>query len=533
MPESFLTSTLSSTLLALSQHGGLETSIRPLFNSLQEKIPLNALHLFQIMQQPGGRLSLVILAYVDEYGTERKHLRCDLVDTFTSPVLREKYFSPTSDLPIIHGDLFSDPVTAGASQTLFPEYNSSLSLFLIQMDKTYYFLCALARKPHAFTEKDSLVLAKLQQPCAMFCEKFTTRNLGLLTPTDMTVHHTTSLFSDDPVEMLRACKAMPEVLRFAEKAAQSKAPVLILGETGVGKEVVADAIHALSSRKHGPYIKINCGALAEHLVDSELFGHERGSFTGAFRETQGYFEQAHGGTLLLDEVGDLPLHTQIRLLRVLDRREIQKVGGVIHKGLDIRIIAATNANLPQLLEEGAFRKDLYFRLSTLMVSIPPLRKRREDIPVLIRMLWASKSKDYNLETAPEIPESEMLKLLLYPWPGNVRELNAVLDRTLLDYTTNHVLHFSLQEAPRVFRGVANLEATDQTPKNYPTTPSRHTSLMPLDQMLADHVAEALRRCGKINGPGGAAEMLGIHPSTLRARIKKLGIRSALGEGKPF
>ncbi len=517
MHEPFLASAFSTVLLFLAKNGGIENALRPLYQALQEKIPLDFLHLYQLLEKPDGHLSLAILGYVDEYGAERQHLQCEVLDLLTSPALREQYFSPESSSPLIQGNLLHDPVTGAIGMALFPEFSSVLNQYLCFKENAHYFLSALAYKPNAFTEKDGQILANLKEPCALFCEKFVVRNKNILSSNQIPPQqYTPNPFSDDPIQMLRACQAMPDVLRFAQKAAQSQAPVLILGETGVGKEVVADAIHALSTRSNAPYIKINCGALPESLIDNELFGHERGSFTGAFRQTQGYFEQAHGGTLLLDEVGDLPQHTQIRLLRVLDRREVQKVGGSIRKGLNVRIIAATNANLTQLVAENKFRKDLYYRLCTLSVSIPPLRKRREDIPILTLLLWEERARTLNLTPAPPIPENEMLRLLLYPWPGNVRELNAVLDRAMLDYVTGSPIHFILQEAPKIFRNIAQVESTP---------PTTHKPLIPLKQLQAEHMAEALLQCGKINGPGGAAEMLGIHPSTLRARMKKLGVKN--------
>ncbi len=289
--------------------------------------------------------------------------------------------------------------------------------------------------------------------------------------------------------------------------------VLLLGETGVGKEVIANAIHYGSTRSKGPFVKVNCGALADTLIDSELFGHEKGAFTGALTEKRGRFERANGGTLFLDEIGDLPPQAQVKLLRVLQTRELERVGGTKSILIDVRIIAATHRNLSQMIAEGRFREDLWFRINVFPIFLPPLRQRREDIPALTRQLMQAKCRELGLTEVPTIALGALERLMNYDWPGNVRELQNIIERELIRYKGGSLTFESLVPPP-------------YTMKEQPSSSVDRESLKPvsLNEAMAQHIRKVIEFTkGRINGKGGAAELLRINPSTLRSRMVKLGL----------
>jgi hydrogenase-4 transcriptional activator len=302
-------------------------------------------------------------------------------------------------------------------------------------------------------------------------------------------------------------------------------PVLLLGETGSGKEVVARAIHTRSARAAGPFLRVNCGAIPPGLIDSELFGHERGSFTGATGERRGWFERADHGTLFLDEIGELPLEAQVRLLRVLQDHTLERVGGHRSVSVDVRVVAATHRDLRGLIAEGRFREDLWYRIAVFPIDLPPLRDHIEDVPALANHFALRAAHRFG--TPPRIPSAEDLELLVaYSWPGNVRELIAVIERAVILGNGTHLDVAkalgvaSVPPAPHTAdRGAASdpiaAVAADPAPDEpFPT----------LDRVMAEHIAAALARArGRIEGRGGAADLLGKNPHTLRARMRKLGL----------
>jgi transcriptional regulator with GAF, ATPase, and Fis domain len=298
--------------------------------------------------------------------------------------------------------------------------------------------------------------------------------------------------------------------------AHSDVPVLLLGETGSGKEVVARAIHGRSRRAAAPFLRVNCGAIPSGLIDSELFGHERGSFTGAAAQRKGWFERADGGTLFLDEVGELPLDAQVRLLRILQDGSFERVGGERTQHADVRIVAATNRDLHAMVADGRFREDLWYRLAVFPIHLPPLRDRKQDIPALATHFALRAATRFG--TPPIVPTPEDLNLLVaYPWPGNVRELGAVIERAvILGQGRTLEVATSLGIAPRAAAPAmaappAAASAAEPPPMN-------------LDAAVAGHIEQALARThGRIEGVHGAARLLGVNPHTLRARMRKLGI----------
>ena len=301
-----------------------------------------------------------------------------------------------------------------------------------------------------------------------------------------------------------------EVMEKVRRVAPLSSPVLLIGETGTGKEVIANAIHDLSQRSDGPLIKVNCGAIPETLVDSELFGHEKGAFTGAIAQKRGRFERAHGGTIFLDEISELPPQVQVRLLRVVQEKEIERVGGTKPIKVDVRIVSATNRDLEGMLEKGQFREDLYFRLSVFPISVPPLRERKPDIPVLVHHFIQKKAREMVLPTIPSLPQGEIDRLLLYDWPGNVRELENAVERAIILSDGRHM----------TFDGMIGRHASPSERRQGDEQETQR-----LEQVEARHIEAVLRKAGgKVSGKGGAADLLGINPNTLRHRMRKLGIR---------
>jgi len=309
-------------------------------------------------------------------------------------------------------------------------------------------------------------------------------------------------------DVVGASFGLSKVMEMAQRVAPLDTPVLLLGETGVGKEVIADAIHDLSPRRTGPLVKVNCGAIPESLIDSELFGHEKGAFTGAVSDKKGRFERAQGGTLFLDEIGELPPEAQLRLLRVLQSHTFERVGGNESLETDARIIAATHKNLEAMVSENEFRQDLWYRLNVFPITIPPLRERRQDLPALVNHFIEKKSGEMGITPPPALNDGAMAKLRNRDWQGNVRELENVIERELI-LQRNGPLKFDWLES-----GPAS---------SYPADPE--SPPVPLETVMKSHIRRTLDYCnGKVGGPGGAAEILGLHPSTLRNRMKKMGIQ---------
>ena len=319
-----------------------------------------------------------------------------------------------------------------------------------------------------------------------------------------------------------ADSGLREVMERVAQVARSDAPVLLLGETGSGKEVVARAIHRQSPRAEGPFIRVNCGAIAADLIDSELFGHERGSFTGAVAQRRGWFERADGGTLFLDEVGELPLPAQVRLLRVLQDGLVQRVGGEQSLAVNVRVIAATNQDLRGMIRDGRFREDLWYRLAVFPLHLPPLRERPGDIPALAAHFAQRAAGKLGLALC--LPAEEDIRLLCgYDWPGNVRELASVIERAAILGNGRRL------EVAKAL-GIAAASPAPARPAVAPRAPIGATVAVAdpppasFDDQARAIIEAALRRSlGRVDGPFGAARQLGVNPQTLRSRMKKLGV----------
>ncbi|WP_051283904.1 sigma-54 interaction domain-containing protein [Desulforegula conservatrix] len=309
--------------------------------------------------------------------------------------------------------------------------------------------------------------------------------------------------------MIGADAGLVEVRRLIEHVSPTDSPVILLGETGTGKEVVAAELHRLSRRSQGPFIRLNCGGIPESLIDSELFGHEKGAFTGAFERSAGRFERADGGTLFLDEIGELPQAAQVKLLRVLQSGEFERVGGGRLLKANVRIIAATHRNLQSMIHHGSFRSDLWYRLNVFPIKIPPLRERKQDIPAMIHHFIRTKSFEMNLPYRPELAPGELETLMSYDWPGNVRELQNLVERAII-----------LSKGKPLKFGIGTRESAPECH----SSASDNEKIMTCDEATAAHIRFVLKKCGwKISGQGGAAGTLGMNPSSLRSRMKKMGI----------
>ena len=300
-----------------------------------------------------------------------------------------------------------------------------------------------------------------------------------------------------------------KILETVEQVAPTNARVLIMGENGTGKELVARKLHETSKRSAEPFIEVNCAAIPEDLIESALFGHEKGSFTGAVAQRIGKFEVADGGTLFLDEVGDMSLSAQAKVLRVLQESTFERVGGTETKRVDVRVIAATNKDLLEAAADGKFREDLFYRLNVVPINIPPLRERKSDIPALLQHFIHEKVNDLKLPMVPDVAPGVIDRFLEYAWPGNVRELANVVEREI-------ILN---PRGPLTFEHVNPVK---QSTSHHPE--ERRDATDNLDAIIRHHIQRVLKKTnGKVHGPGGAAELLGINANTLRNRMNKLGI----------
>lgn len=350
------------------------------------------------------------------------------------------------------------------------------------------------------------------------------------------------------VEVIGANRGLAQVMETVRQVAPVDVPVLVQGETGSGKEVIARALHDMSPRRAKPFVAVNCGALPPSMIESELFGHEKGAFTGANSTHKGFFERANGGTLLLDEVGELPLEAQTRLLRVLETREIERIGGNSPIKIDIRLIASTHRDLGSMAVSGTFREDLFYRLNVVNIVMPPLRERQEDIPLLVRHLLKRSATRFGVTVPPPAP-GEVERLLAWHWPGNVRELQNVLEAALV-CSQNGMLRFWGGRDPVVPKPISraaaappafstNSAASTQAPSSSLTSrygmdayavpdtftnPDAYAPPASYQEQQKAYFENLIRRCkGRISGPFGAATLAELNPSTFRFKCRQMGI----------
>jgi len=406
------------------------------------------------------------------------------------------------------------------SKGLLDKDSSLLILRLIVGGDIVGAVIFLARESGIFSQEHAELISQLREPFAIALSN-SIRYQELLKLKDILIEDNRFLREElrqvAGEEIIGADFGLRGVMEMVRQVAPLPSPVLLLGETGAGKEVIAEAIHHLSPRKDGPFVKVNCGAIPESLMDSELFGHEKGAFTGALSLKRGRFERAHGGTIFLDEAGELHPEAQVRLLRVLQEKEIERVGGTEPIKVDIRVIAATNRNLEAIVKEGKFREDLYFRLKVFPIAIPPLRNRKDDIPSLVHHFVQKKSREIGLRGIPTLAPGALDLLVAYDWPGNVRELENAVERALILNKGGPLsfdeIQLPLKTKPHFLFG---------------TMPDllhlRKEDSMALDEVMSRHIRRVLEITGgRVGGKDGAAYLLRINPSTLRKKMRKLGI----------
>ena len=411
----------------------------------------------------------------------------------------------------------ADPPIRRILSMVWPSEISHLHMDLELEKKRLGSLHLVADGKNQYTEKHAYLISLMHEPFAAAISNIL-KHQEILRLKDMLADDNRYLnrqllkISGDTI--IGADFGLKGVMEMVRQVAHLNSPVMLMGETGVGKEVIANAIHFSSPRKDSPFIRVNCGAIPDSLIDSELFGHEKGAFTGAVSKKRGRFERAHTGTIFLDEIAELPLAAQVRLLRVLQQKEIERIGGTECIPIDVRIICATHRNLEQWVRMGQFREDLWFRLNVFPITIPPLRQRTGDIPALVNHFIELKSKELLIQKHPAMASGMLEQLQTYPWPGNVRELENLVERSLIHSQvagSDGMLRFSW--LPQNINSDVDASSGD-----------KDDVILPLDKIVADHIRRALNKTnGKVEGQDGAARILDLHPSTLRGRMKKLRI----------
>jgi transcriptional regulator with GAF, ATPase, and Fis domain len=497
-----------------SKHLEIEDAIERITRRIASELPADAV-LVRAFDVPRLRLDTVAIgSRHGSPGVPRGSSRCS--DDEFDEVLRWCR---------LEGVLRGEGRTTGLLRTFAPAgvEGDWLAGPLIRDERPIGVLLLLARAPRRFDVSHEALAQRLLEPVAVaLANSFRHHELARLREAAEAENRAlrTRLERDAVADSIVGADAgLRPVMERIEQVAPTDAPVLIFGETGSGKEVLARAIHSRSRRVNGPVVRVNCGALPPGLIDSELFGHERGSFTGAVNVRKGWFERADGGTLFLDEIGELPLDAQVRLLRILQDGTFERIGA--HKPLrvDVRIVAATHRDLQAMVAEGTFREDLWYRISVFPIHLPPLRERVEDIPPLAAHFAARAGK--RLGGAPLALRREDIDLLVsYPWPGNVRELAAVIERAAI-LGDGRELRLTAALGP-VGRRQGRMAPKDWAERA--VTEAGVVRSMTLDAVVKAHIIDALRATsGRIEGPFGAGVRLGINPHTLRAKMRKLGI----------
>ena len=399
---------------------------------------------------------------------------------------------------------------------------SCLSMDLMIMGKLLGIVALTNVSGRPYTKEQGRLLLTIHDPLAMSCAQY--KRFREIERLKDVIADDARRLQDDLMhqvgdEVIGADYGLKEVMDRVSQVSFLNTPVLLLGETGVGKEIIAGAIHRWSPRRKGPFIKVNCGSIPASLMESEIFGHEKGAFTGALSRRRGYFERAHGGTILLDEIGELPMAAQTRLLRVLQEKTVERIGGSSTIEVDTRVVAATNRDIEDMLDKGGFRRDLYFRLNVFPIQIPPLRNRRLDIPGLVHHFLAKKSREMSLPDRPRVEPGAVDRLMDYDWPGNVRELENIIEREVIIRRGGALTFADFRPGAREAQACPNSAEEGES--------------LAYDAVVSRHIVRVLKMTkGKVEGVGGAADILNVNPRTLQYRMKNLGIpfgRKAKGQ----
>lgn len=458
--------------------------------------------------------SVLHLAHVNSLGTPLP------IPTLSIPKNLQDYFLSPERPEICCFNSIEEAPHAPVLGPLCGNEKKSYIEIRLRMDGIHVGVLGAYTAGHNDTEDTRMLLRQLSQPlglaaCVALLEKgihpqMMARPKGLALPAEMLQPDCNEIFIGDSQHII-------ELRNLAKCLAKLPVPVLVLGETGVGKEVLASYIHRHSPQANGPFVHVNCGGITETLLESEFFGHEKGAFTGAVDQRIGYFEQANGGTIFLDEIGELSNSAQTRLLLVLEQRRIRRVGGRNEIPVHFRLIAATHRDLAQMTREKTFRQDLFFRLNAFPMLIPPLRDRPGDIPLLALHLMHRAAQRLNLPLPEALPRDLVDSLVKHMWPGNVRELSGWAERFLALGAMSSLMN--------------SRTLTYEFPTQFPTEPQQQTEesrdlkrTNGLSDHLRDYYTNVLQRCGgKIEGPNGAASSVGLHPNTLRSQLRKLQI----------
>jgi len=498
--------------LRISSSLNIDTAMRYFFDYIKDFIPISGM--FFALYDPDLHLGRM-LAYIWPDDLPKP-------GDFLSPPREfrdflRKNWEEDAQVRMVNDVALEPPESRQLFAVLWPPDTSVLSMDLELEARRLGRFILFAPGRYRYRPEHARWLSLLHEPIAvaisnMLQHEEILRLKDMLADDNRYLHRQMSQMTGDTI--IGADFGLREVMEMVRQVAPLNSPVLLMGETGVGKELIANALHFSSPRRGNPYIAVNCGAIPEALIDSELFGHEKGAFTGAIARKRGRFERAHSGTIFLDEIGELPPQAQVRLLRVVQQQVIERVGGTAPVPVDVRIVSATHRNLESLVQSGAFREDLWFRLNVLPITIPPLRRRIDDIPALVRHFIERKSRELKIGTMPSLAPGALERLQAYHWPGNVRELENLVERALLQSQ---------------FAGRDGLLTFDDLPAGPAGADSGRPGkaggpVESLDAVMAAHIRRVLDKTGgRVEGKNGAAELLGLHPSTLRGRMRKLGI----------
>ncbi len=498
--------------IALRIHSSLDLAkaIEETFNYLKDFVPGDMLGMFFATEDEDNGVKVFSVARFGRQLFPETSSPSEPMASFNPHETRilEAFASWGGDpIKIENNGNFPDPLVKA-----FPEIRRySIIKMTIGSEKTNDCSLVLAKQGrNIYTEEHLKLLLTVREPFTIAMSN-ALRYLELLRLKEKLVDENqamkTELEAIDGDQIIGADFGLRRVMDMVKTVARTSSPVLILGETGAGKEVLAKCIHQMSPRKDEAFIKVQCGAMPDTLLDSELFGHERGAFTGAAGVKKGRFERANRGTIFLDEIGELSLDAQVRLLRVLQEKEFERLGGQHTIRVDVRVIAATHRNLQEMVRRKAFREDLWFRLNVFPIEIPPLRARKEDILALVQYFTIKRSRELNLPASPGLAPGTLDRLIAYDWPGNVRELQNVIERGLIISNGRPI------EIPATY-----------FPLPEKVSEQEGRMLATLDSVIKSQMIFTLEKTrGRIEGPGGAAELLGLHPSTLRGKLRKFKI----------
>lgn len=500
IPDAFL----KEALLPLNEHPDMEKAIQYCIQALSKFMPAEGMTI-QLLEPSLKSSRSVVWYHGDSAAAKGMKNGIIVMPSETRSLLKK---SPLPDFRIINRPEL-DPVGLYFKEVAGTDY-SNLVMYLYKKGKRFGVAVLTAMGRDRYTEDDLALFSLLREPFTMALNNYLqNQEIGKLRQilADQKDGKRAGISAADIVGRNFGLR---NAVNLVQLVAPLDSPVLINGETGVGKELIASAVHNASLRRDGPLISVNCGAIPETVVDSELFGHEKGAFTGAITLRKGRFERANHGTIFLDEIGELKPDIQVKLLRVLQNGEIERVGCSEVIRVDVRIIAATHRNLENMVSEGLFREDLLYRINVFPIIIPPLRTRKNDIPALVDHFVQKKSNELKTYPVPSLGSKAMDRLMNYHWPGNVRELENVVERELILNAGGPLTFDNFNMTTRIRKPLHGLTAEEPP--------------VPLDDFVRDYLFRVLKQtAGQIGGSNGAAKILGLHPNTLRNKMIRLGI----------